>query len=352
MTRGQDDPRAAPRALPALRPLSRLRATAALFAVGVTTGCGDGDGGRLISSGHVEATEVRIATKVAGRLDERPIEEGTTVAAGQVLARIDTTDLRIALRQAGAERAQADADLRLRIAGARPEEIAEMEAQVRQSQADLEGAQRDFDRAESLLERGSGTVKSRDDARTRRDIAAARLAAAGEALGRIRSGSRREEIDAARARRDAADARLAILRQQIDDATVHSPIEGVVTETIADAGELLPAGAPICIVTDLAHPWLTAYVGGLDLPRLRLGSTVRVRADDGQVRAGRITFIAPQAEFTPKNVQTRQERLQLVFRIKVGLDNADGLFKPGMPAEAWFEEPAPPGGQDAPGARP
>jgi HlyD family secretion protein len=320
--------------------------------VAAATGCGDEGGGRLISSGHIEATEVRVSTKVAGRLDERPVEEGTAVVRGQVIARIDTTDLRLALRQAEAERAQADADLRLRIAGTRREEIAEAEAQVRNIQADLEGAQRELDRAQALVDYGSGTPMARDDAQTRRDMTVARLAAADQSLRRLRSGSRREEIDAAQARRDAAEARLAILRQQIDDATVHSPIEGVVTETIADAGELLPAGAPICIVTDLAHPWLTAYVGGRDLPRLRLGSTVRVRADDGQVRAGRITFIAPQAEFTPKNVQTRQERLQLVFRIKVGLDNADGLFKPGMPAEAWFEEPAPPGAPDAPGARP
>jgi HlyD family secretion protein len=290
----------------------------------------------LTASGHVEATDVRIATKVAGRLQDFGLQEGDAVKTGQVLARIDTTDTALALAQARAERQQSAADLQLRRAGSRKEDIAAGAAQVSQAEADLDGSQKDLDRMQGLLDRGSGTPKSRDDAHTRRDMAAARLRAARDTLARLKNGSRPEEIESARAHVGISDARIAQLEQQIKDATVVSPTTGVVTEKIAQAGELLQAGSPLCVVTDLADAWLTVYVGETDLGRVRIGQEADVVTDDGQSRKGRITFVAAQAEFTPKNVQTRDERVKLVYKVKVGLDNQDGLFKPGMPAEARF----------------
>jgi HlyD family secretion protein len=297
----------------------------------------------LTASGHVEATDVRIATKVAGRLQDFGLQEGDTVKTGQVLARVDTTDLSLALNQAQAERQQSLAELQLRRAGSRQEDVAAGAAQVSQAQAELDGAQKDLDRMQGLLDRGSGTTKSRDDARTRRDVAAARLKGAREALTRLKNGNRPEEIESARARVGVSDARMAQLDQQIKDATVVSPTTGVVTEKIAQAGELLQAGSPLCVITDLADAWLTVYVGGPDLGRIRIGQEADVVTDDGQSRKGRITFVASKAEFTPKNVQTRDERVKLVYKVKVGLDNRDGLFKPGMPAEARFRVAAPAG---------
>lgn len=318
--------------------VARIVAAMASFAV-----CACGRGGEtslIVASGHVEATDVRVSTKVAGTLEWLPIQEGDRVGAGQPIARIDTTDLRLALQQARAEKDQAAAELRLRLAGARPEEVAEIEAQVANAQADLAGAQKELDRMQALLDKGSGTIKARDDAGTRRDMAAARLAAMRESLARLKAGSRKEEIDAARARVAAAQARIDLSQQEVEDATIKSPVAGVVTEKTAEQGELLAAGSPLCVVTDLGDAWLTVYVGEPDLGRIRLGQDAEVRTDDGQARAGRITFIASEAEFTPKNVQTRDERVKLVFRVKVGLDNQDGLFKPGMPAEARLR-PAP-----------
>lgn len=297
----------------------------------------------LTASGHVEATDVRIATKVAGRLQDFGLQEGDLVKTGQTLARVDTTDLTLALDQARAERQQAAAELQLRRAGSRKEDVAAGAAQVSQAQAELDGAQKDLDRMQGLLDRGSGTTKSRDDARTRRDVAAARLKGAREALARLRNGNRPEEIETARAHVGVSDARMAQLDQQIKDATVVSPTTGVVTEKIAEAGELLQAGSPLCVITDLADAWLTVYVGGPDLGRIRIGQEADVVTDDGQSRKGRITFVASKAEFTPKNVQTRDERVKLVYKVKVGLDNRDGLFKPGMPAEARFRVAAPAG---------
>ncbi len=290
----------------------------------------------IVAAGHVEATDVHISAKVSGRLVEAPLREGDAVKAGALLARLDTTDIEILIRQANADRAQADADLRLRLAGARKEDIAEMEAQIRATEADIAGAQLDLDRMQGLLDRNSGTTKARDDAKTRRSILEARLGAQKQTLARLRSGSRPEEIDAARARVASIDARIAALTQQKNDATLMTPTDGVLTSRVAEPGELLQAGSPICVITQLGDAWLTVYVTDVDLARIRIGQEATVRTDGGQTRKGRLTYIASKAEFTPKNVQTRDERIKLVYRVKVGLDNADGFFKPGMPAEATF----------------
>ncbi len=216
------------------------------LALSATLACGHrADPMRIVASGHVEATDVRVSTKLAGRLQTLPAKEGDVVRAGQELASIETTDIDLALGQARAEREQAAAELRLRRAGSRKEDIAEMEDQLKGVEADLAAAERDLDRMQALLDRGSGTTKARDDARTRRDVAAARLAAMKQSLARLRAGSRAEEIDASRARVAATEARIAQLDQQLRDAHVTSPLDGVVTEKIAEAGELLQAGSPL-----------------------------------------------------------------------------------------------------------
>jgi HlyD family secretion protein len=316
---------------------ARAGAVLAAFLIAVAAGGGcrkASDSGEIVAAGHVEATEVRVSTKAAGTLLRLAVEEGATVAAGQELARIDTTDTELELKSARADRAQADAELRLRRAGSRPEDVREAEAQVARAEADLAGAARDLERMEGLLASGSGTTQARDDARTRNDVARASLAAARERLGRMRAGSRREEIDAAAARVQAADARIGQLEQQLRDAVIASPTPGIVTQKLAEQGELLARGGGLVVVTDLANAWLNVYVSETDLGRIRLDQEAAVVTDDGQTRRGRVSFVASQAEFTPKNVQTRDERVKLVYKVKVALENADGLFKPGMPAEA------------------
>jgi HlyD family secretion protein len=312
--------------IPALAALSVLLAAA--------VGCaGPDDGSDLIASGHVEATEVRLSGKVGGRLETFVLEEGDRVEIGQEVARFETVDLDLRLRQAEAERDLAQAQLRLRIEGPRQEEIAEARAIAEGARADLAAAERDFARMAALLERGSGTEKARDDARVRRDLAAARLEASEEAVKRLERGSRPEEIAAARASLAAAEARASQLRQNLEDSTVRSPIAGTVTAKVVEAGEIVPAGAPLAVVSDIAHAWVAVYVPGPDLPRLRLGQKARVTADDGHEGSGTVRFIASEAEFTPKNVQTRDERAKLVYKVKVFLDNEDEAFKPGMPAD-------------------
>jgi len=305
----------------------------ALLATGCST---QAKSTNIVAAGHVEATDVHVSAKVAGRLLEAPLKEGDMVKAGAPLARVDTTDVEILIRQANADRAQAEADLRLRLAGARKEDIAEMEAQIRGTEADIAGARLDLDRMQGLLDRNSGTAKARDDAKTRLSVLEARRGAQRESLARLNAGSRPEEIEAARARVASFEARIAALTQQVSDAAMTSPADGVLTSRVAEPGELLQVGSPICVITQLSEAWLTVYVTDVDLARIRIGQEAEVRTDGGQVRKGRLTYIASKAEFTPKNVQTRDERIKLVYRVKVGLENADGFFKPGMPAEATF----------------
>jgi HlyD family secretion protein len=319
--------------------MNRLVVTFAAMAPAILllTACDPrGNGGRIAASGHVEATDVRIVTKVRGRVLERPVDEGDAVAVGQKLAVVDTVDAELALREAEAGRDQADAQLRLKIAGSRREDIAQLAAQAESVAADLDGAEKELKRQETLVAEGVTTAKTRDDALARRNALKGQLESAKQALDRAKAGSRTQEIEAAAATRDAMDARIAQLKQQIADAVVVSPVAGLVTEKIAEPGELLAAGAPVVVVTDLAKPWLTVYVAEPDLGKIKLGASAEVVTDGGEKRAGRVIFIASQAEFTPKNVQTRDERVKLVYRVKIGLDNADGLFKPGMPAEARF----------------
>lgn len=316
-----------------MKPMLRTAAAPLLWSAAL--GCAGRDGSSLIvASGHVEATQVRVSTKVAGRLESLKVAEGDTVTAGQEIGRIDEVDVRLALQQAAAERDLAAAELRLQLAGARREDVAAQEAQVVSAEVDLADAERDLKRMQSLLDRGSGTTKARDDAQARRDMSAARLTSTKEALARLRAGNRAEEKDAARARLAAADAHIAQLEQQLKDTVIVSPLAGVVTEKIAEAGELLQAGAPLGEITNLADAWLNVYLPEADLGRIRIGQAAQVTTDSGQKRSGRVSFVASQAEFTPKNVQTRDERVKLVFKVKITLDNADGVFKPGMPAEA------------------
>ena len=301
-------------------------------------GCRKADeDGPIHASGHIEATEIRLAAKVGGRLLEAPLEEGDTVTAGEIVARLETIDAEHQLAQARAKVEAADAQLRLLLAGTRAEDLRRAEDQMAQAQAELDAARRDHDRLSGLADRGSATEKSRDDAATRKEIAERAVAAARAELDKLVAGPRRQEIEAARAQRASAEAALAAVEQQITDATVLAPTGGVVTTRVAEPGEILPPGATISVLTDLARPWLTVWIDEPSLSRVILGQQVTVLVDGSdRTFEGTVSFISPVAEFTPKNVQTPDERAKLVFRVKVQLANPDGLFKPGMPADAYF----------------
>jgi len=281
-------------------------------------------------------------------LIEVAVAEGDRVAAGALVARLDTADTELALRRAEADRDQAVAALKLLEAGARAEDIRQARAQESSAQADVVAAQSELDSAnadlqrfEALLQSNAGSRKQRDDAATRRDVSVARVnaarervRAASETVVRLRAGARPEEIAGARARVASTDAQIAVLRKNMTDAVLYSPVAGIVTAKLADAGETIAPRTPVVAITDLDHAWANVYVDEPAVPRLRLGQPVTLVTDAGQRLQGSITFISPKAEFTPRNVQTAAERSKLVYRIKVSADNRDGVLKPGMPVEA------------------
>ncbi len=327
----------------------RLVAVVAVIGVGPGAACRRGGAeGPIRASGYVEATEVRVAPEVGGRVLEIKVDEGDRVSAGTLLVRLDTSDADLVVRRVDAERAQAQAQLRLLQAGARPEEVRQARAQAGSAQSDVAAAESelhaatdDVARFEALLASKAGSRKQRDDAVTRRDVAAARVSAAKdraraatEAVARLIAGARRDELAAAQARIEAVDAQLAALRKNISDASLMAPVGGTVTSRLVDAGEIVNARTPVLVITDLDRAWANVYVDEPVVPRLTIGQPIPLVTDAGQRLEGRITFISPKAEFTPRNVQTAEERTKLVFRIKVTTDNRQGILKSGMPVEA------------------
>jgi HlyD family secretion protein len=330
-----------------------------LGTLALTAACGETPpDDRVRVSGYVEATDVRVAAEAAGRVVDLAIAEGARVAAGDVIARLDTTGAELALERAAAERAAVEAQLRLLQAGARREDVEQARAQVSTAQADaaaaqveLRNARLDLERFESLLRAESGSRKQRDDAAARVELAeergraaTQRVEAAQAALARLRAGARPQEIDAARARVTAVDAQINAIKEDLADATVLAPAAGIVTERLVERGELVGRGSPIAVITDLDRAWANVFVDEPMVPRLRLGQPATVYTDaGGEGLPGTLTFISPRAEFTPRNVQTAEERSKLVYRVKVGVDNSQGILKQGMPVEVVLplREPSP-----------
>lgn len=321
----------------------------ALLAAAAAACSGPTPSNTLRVSGHVEATETRLAPDAGGRILTFDLSEGDRIDVGHEVLTLDRRDIELSLQRARAEQAQADAQLRLVLAGARLEDIRQAESQVTAAEADvsaaraeLAAAEQDLERFEALLSSNSGSRKQRDDAATRRDVARERAAAAEsrvqaskEALGRLRAGARREEVDAARARLAAAAAQIATLEKNLGDTTFTSPVGGTVTEKLVEPGEVIAPRAPVAVVVDLDHAWADVFVPEPAVPRLRLGQEAQVFTDaGGPAIKGAITYISPRAEFTPRNVQTAEERSKLVYRVRISVDNTAGILKQGMPVEA------------------
>jgi HlyD family secretion protein len=300
-------------------------------------------------SGHVEATDVRVAPEVGGRIVFLSVNEGDRVESGSLVLRLDNRDAQIAVERARAELGGAEAQLRLLEAGSRSEDVRQAEAQtqaardeVQAARAELAAAEADLQRFEALLEVNAGSRKQRDDARTRRDVARervqaseSRLRASEQIVVRLRAGARPQELDAARARVAAAATLVSAAEELLKDAEVTSPASGIVSEKLAELGEVIAPRAPVLVITDLDHAWADVFVPEPVIPRIRIGQSATLFTDaGGSGLPGTVTYISPKAEFTPRNVQTSEERSKLVYRIRVTVDNKGGVLKAGMPVEA------------------
>jgi HlyD family secretion protein len=363
------------------------------------------DGSALRFSGNIEVTEAQMSFRIPGRLAERPVEEGDSVKSGQVLARLDHGDQTIALAQAEANLAYAEAVLAELLAGSRSEDLDRAAARVSQARESLTELQKgsrgeeiekgraelasaraaeqsaivqlnqarlDFDRYSSLYKDGSvsktvfetyqtglQTAENRAkeaEGRTRAvteqlrllkagprieqiDRAAAALKQAEAEYALIKAGPRMETIDQARAKANAATESVKLARQQLSYTELFAPMDGVVLSTAAEVGEYLNPASPVVTLGGNDKPWLRAYIHEKDLGRIQLNQEVKVTTDSfaGRSYPGRVSYISSQAEFTPKTVQTFEERVKLMYRIKVALANPDNELKPGMPADGFID---------------
>ena len=301
------------------------------------------------ASGHVEATDVRLAPEVGGRIVLLSVKEGDPVKTGAMILRLDGRDHELAVQRAKAEQDQAEAQLKLLLAGSRREDISQAQAQTQAARdeaaaarAELAAAETDLERFEALLRANAGSRKQRDDAATRRDVARerveaseSRVRAAEQAAARLRAGARPEEIAAARARVAALAAQVATAEEAAIDTSLTSPLDGIVTEKLVEVGEVIPARSPVVVISDLVNVWADVFVPEPVVPRLRLGQVATIFTDaGGSGLAGTVSYISPKAEFTPRNVQTSEERSKLVYRVRVSVNNKDGVLKQGMPVDA------------------
>ena len=288
-------------------------------------------------SGTVEATRVQISAKVPGQILGMYVEEGSAVAPGDSLALIDPVDYELRLDGARAALEQASAQRDLVIAGARDENIEQARSRVREAQAAATLAEANYARATRLFENESIAQQQLEEATAGFESSAAALSAAQEGLSMLLRGSREQEIQISQARVDQARAHVSLAARAVADCRVTSPVDGTVTIKVSEPGEMARAGTPIVVVSRLDRVWLSIYIPETRLSEVTLGDSAYVTIDgDGSVFGGAISFISPEAEFTPRDVQTPDERTKLVYRVKIELDNPDGTFKPGMPADGYI----------------
>ncbi len=290
-------------------------------------------------SGNIEAHESLISFKVQGRIIALPVEEGQQVKQGDLLARLEDSDFKQKVRIDEASVAVRQSNLELALAGTRSQEVKALQQSVIDAQADLTLKKADEERARQLFSKDELSAQDRDRAVTAAKRSEAALNAAQQRLNEAEEGTRKEDIAIARANLEQAKASLGLSRINASYTTLRAPSEGVITVRQAELGEVVAPGSPVVSLADLDHIWLRSYIAETDLGRIHWGQDVTITTDTypGKQYHGRISFIASNAEFTPKSVQTYKERVTLVYRIKIDVDNPNHELKPGMPADAHLQ---------------
>jgi HlyD family secretion protein len=300
-------------------------------------GCGNGHKGAIEASGTLEAVEVRVSAKVPGQVDRLFVDEGSQVKEGDTLAVLDHSTQDIQWRQAQAGVSLADAQYQLLVNGARSEDIQQADDALKQLESSAKVAADDYKRMKDLYASKSITKKQYDDAESRYVISKAQLSSAKENVKKMQRFARPEDIGAAKARLDQAKANADLLRKQINDANIVAPVSGTVTNKPVEAGELVGIGTTIVTISQLETLNLMIYVSDNELGKVKLNGTADIVIDTypDKTFPGRIVYISPNAEFTPKNVQTKEDRTKLVFGVKLEVGNKEGVLKSGMPADAY-----------------
>jgi HlyD family secretion protein len=308
----------------------------AAIALKLTVLRGNGDDVALEASGTVEATEAQLGFQSAGRLAEVRVREGDRVLAGDTLALLDRAELEARRAQAAAQLAGARALLAELEAGARSEERAQAREALRAASERLGDARRDVDRVRRLFEAGALSQEAYDKARLAFEVAQAQRDQAQQASQLVETGPRRERIDAQRAAVQHAEAAVRQSDAALGNAVIRAPMGGVVTVRDREVGETVGAGAPVLTIMNLDDRWVRIYIREDRIGAVRLGQRADIAADTypGRRYGGEVAFIASEAEFTPRTVQTAEERVKLVYAVKVRIvTDATYDLKPGVPAD-------------------
>ncbi len=288
--------------------------------------------------GNVDIRTVNLAFRVGGRLTLLAADEGDSVRPGQVLARLDDAPYRNALQQAQANVESAQAKLDLQRAGYRSEEIAQVRSQLAQQQAAFNYAESFFQRQQGAWAKKAISADQMDDALTARNQARANLQAAKDKLQQYQTGNRPQEIASAQA--DAAQARAALAQAALDvtDAVLTSPSAGTILTRAQESGSMLSAGGTVFTLSLTRPVWVRAYIDERYLTQAVPGTEVEISADGlpGKIYRGKIGFVSPTAEFTPKSVETPELRTSLVYRLRIIVTDADDRLRQGMPVTLRF----------------
>ena len=293
-------------------------------------------------SGNIEAHESVVSFKVQGRIAALPVEEGQWVNAGDVLARLDNDDYRQQVEMDDANVHARDAELALALAGSRSQDIKAAQQSVLDAEADLELKKSDLQRYETLYQKDEVSAQTRDAASTAVKRAQANVERVKQTYDALSEGTRKEQIRINRAVVNQAHENLRMSRIRLGYTVLRAPTSGVVLVRQAELGEVVAPGTPVVTIADVDHLWMRGYVSETDLGRIRWGQDATVRTDTfpGKTYRGRVSFISSEAEFTPKSVETHKERVTLVYRVKIDLDNPNHELKPGMPADAVIDTTA------------
>ncbi len=304
----------------------------------VLSGCSDPHHGMLDASGTLESVDVNVGAKVPGQIVSLLVDQGSRVRAGDTLAVLDQSTLTMQWEQAKAGVDLARAQYQMLQNGARSEDISTAGESLLQMESTLKNATDDYDRMKSLLASHSVTQKQFDDAESRYTVARAQYNTAKQNLQKMRRFARPEELDAAKARLEQAQAGADLLHEQLTDACILAPVAGIVTHKPVETGELMSAGSTVATISRLDTLNLMIYVSDTDLGKVKLGGLADVVVDTYPDRSfpAHVVYISPIAEFTPKNIQTKEDRTKLVFGVKLEVDNHEGVLKAGMPADAYL----------------
>jgi HlyD family secretion protein len=294
--------------------------------------------GRVFVSGNIEAIEVDLSFRISGQVKTRPVDEGDRIKNGQVVATLDTDTLEALQGAASAEVANTRAVLDELEEGTRKEEIEMARAQLKAAESKLKNAKDEYERYLPLFKEKAISPSTFDIRDTALKVATEEYNNALKALEKNETGPREQQIRSARSRWERAKWDLNRIELDIEHSVIRSPVSGVVLVKATEVGEVVLPGATVMTVAAIDEVWLKGYVSERDLGRVKLGQNAEISIDTypGKIYPGVVTFISSRAEFTPKNVQTKEERIKQVYRVKITIQNPQQDLKIGMPAEGYI----------------